>query len=384
MKITDLASTIVCVPYKEPEPWAWGIGHYGVNAIVVEVSTDEGIVGVGEGTSPHASAEYSQIILDSAGKLLVGEDPCDIERIMRKVWGAGLIDHRVVSGIEMALWDIVGKSCKKPLHKLLGGAVTNKVPFAPYLNRKKPEDMAEQADAFTKQGFGTFNIKVGIDDEEDIEAVRAVRESVGDKLKIRVDANLAWTPSLAIKMIKRLERFDIEFVEDPTYINGMSRVRNAVDTPICSGAETLQEIFRVAKDGAADIIGHIDPKMQGGILNSKKACAICEAAGLPVVGHAGWELSIGTHAILHIAASTPNFILPNQTYYMYLTDDICRQGMLTFEDGCMRVPEEPGLGIELDRDKVAKYSENFKRQGGFSIYERAKKEKAKILPYPIY
>jgi L-alanine-DL-glutamate epimerase-like enolase superfamily enzyme len=384
MKITGLKSTIVSVPYTEPEPWAWGIGHYGVNAVVVEVSTDEGIVGVGEGTSPHASAQYSQIILDSATKFIVEEDPSDIERIMRKVWAAGLIDHRVVCAIEMALWDIIGKSCNKAVHALLGGAIAKKIPFAPYINRKKPEEMAEQAITFIRQGFDTFNIKVGIDDEQDIEAVRAVDEATGNRCKIRVDANLAWTPGQAIRMIKRLEKFNLEFVEDPTYIEGMPRVRNAVDTPISSGAETLHEIYRTVKAGAADIIGHIDPKMQGGILNSKKACAICEAAGLPVVGHAGWELSIATHAVLHIAASTPNFILPNQTYYMYLADDICKHGPLTFEDGCMNVPEKPGLGIELDRNKVSKYAENFKSHGGFSIYDRAKKEKRKILPYPIY
>lgn len=384
MKITGLESTVICVPYREPEPWAWGIGHYGVNSIIVELSTDEGITGIGEGTSPHASVEYSKILLESAKKLIVGEDPFDIERIMRKIWGAGLIDHRVICGIEMALWDLVGKVCKKPLHKLLGGALTDRIPFAPWLNRKKPEEMTKQALDFIRQGFNSFNIKVGIDDDEDIKAVETVREAIGDKCKIRLDANLAWAPGEAIRMIRKMERYDIEFVEDPTYSQGMVRVRRAVDTPICSGAETLQDIFRVVKQGSADIIGHIDPRMQGGILNCKKACTIAEMAGLPVVAHAGWELSIATHAVLHIAASTPNFILPNQTYYMYLTDDVSQDGMLTFDNGCMRVPDGPGLGLELDRDKVRKYADAYKNQGGFSIYEPAKTEKTKILPYPMY
>jgi glucarate dehydratase len=182
-----------------------------------------------------------------------------------------------------------------------------------------------------------------------------------------------------------MEQYDIDFVEDPTYSYGMTRVKKAVDTPICSGADSPYDIFRVVKEESADIIGHIDPRMQGGILNSKKACAICEMAGLPVVTHAGWELSIATCAVLHIAASTPNCIYPHQTYYMYLTDDVRKAGMLTFEDGCMLVPEEPGLGLELDWDKVHKYAELHQKQGGFSIYGRPAVQKLrKVLPYPRY
>jgi L-alanine-DL-glutamate epimerase-like enolase superfamily enzyme len=325
------------------------------------------------------------VIIESSKRFLVGEDPFNIENIMRKLWGAGLIDHRVMSGVEMALWDVVGKACQKPLYKLLGGAITKKIPFAPWLNRKEPKQMAREALDFVRRGFKTFYIKVGIDPDEDVEAVKTVREGIGEKYSIRVDANEAWTPGVAVKMIKRLERYNLEFVEDPTFGYGMARVRRAVETPICSGAETTHEIFRVVKEGWADVIGHIDPRMQGGILNSKKVCAICEMAGLPVVAHAGWELSIATNAVLHIAASTPNFIFPNQTYYMYLTDDICRGGMLNFEDGCMSVPETPGLGIELDQEKVNRYAELYKQRGGFSIYEPPNvRQMRKVLPYQVY
>jgi L-alanine-DL-glutamate epimerase-like enolase superfamily enzyme len=384
MEITNVDSTILCVPYKEPEPWAWGVGHYGVNGIIVEMSTDQGVVGIGEGTSPHASVELGKMTIDATKKFLVGEDPFDIERIMRRIWSAGFTDHRVLSGVEMALWDIVGKACRKPLYKLLGGTVTKKVPFAPWLNRKKPEEMAKQAADFVGQGFDTFYIKLGIEPREDIEAVKAVRDAVGDRCNIRVDANQGWTPGFAVKMIRKLERYDIDFVEDPTNSYGMARVKKAVNTPICSGAETVYEIFRVIREGSADIIGHIDPRMQGGILNCKKASAVCEMAGLPVVAHAGWELSIATSAILHIAASTPNFILPNQTYYMYLTDDVCEDGMFKFDHGCMTVPEEPGLGLKLDRKKVRTYADLYKRQGGFSIYEPSKTQRPSILPHQVY
>jgi L-alanine-DL-glutamate epimerase-like enolase superfamily enzyme len=351
---------------------------------VIEILTDDGVTGIGEGTSPHASVEYGRIMIDSVKKLVLGEDPFDIEKIMRKVWNAGYTDARVISGVEMALWDIIGKACHKPLYKMLGGAVNKKIPFAPWLNRKKPEDMANAALNLVKQGFKAFNIKVGIDPLADIEAVKTVREAIGEKYPLMVDANLAWSPGFAIKMIKKLERYDIEYIEDPTYSYGLTRVKEAVDTPISSGAETPHDILRIIKDESADIIGHVDPRMQGGILNSKKACAICEMAGLPVVAHAGWELSIATHAVLHIAASTPNFILPNQTYYMYLTDDICRGGKLGFKDGCMTVPEGNGLGIELDWDKIKRYSQLPESQLGFSIFEPSKRTPEKILPHPVY
>ena len=351
---------------------------------MIEILTDDGVTGIGEGTSPHASVEYGRIVIDSVKKLVLGEDPFDIEKIMRKVWNAGYTDARVISGVEMALWDIVGKACQKPLYKMLGGSVNKKIPFAPWLNRKKPQEMANAALNLVKQGFKAFNIKVGIDPLADIEAVKTVREAIGEKYHLMVDANLAWSPGFAIKKIKKLERYDIEYIEDPTYSYGLTRVKDAVDTPICSGAETPHDILRVVCDESADIIGHIDPRMQGGILNSKKACAICEMAGLPVVAHAGWELSIATHAVLHITASTPNFILPNQTYYMYLTDDICRGGKLGFKDGCMTVPEGNVLGIELDWDKIKRYSQLPESQPGFSIFEPSKRTPEKILPHPVY
>ena len=385
MRIEDLKSTIVGVPYTEPEPWAWGVGHYGVNSILVELSTNEGITGIGEGTTFHSEIECGKLITDSARKFLVGEDPFDIERIMRRLWGAGFTDHQVMAGIEMALWDAMGKACRKPLYKLLGGAYNKEIPFAAWINRKKPQDMAKDAIAFAKQGFHAFNIKVGIDAVEDIEAVKSVREAVDDKCEIRVDANMAWAPNVAIKMIKKLERCDITFAEDPTYSRAMARVMKAVDTPICSGASTVQEISRVIADGSADIIGHIDPKLQGGIMNSKKACVIAEMACLPVVLHAGSELGISNNAMLHIVASTPNFLFPNQTYYMYLADDVCKGGLQRFQNGCMKVPEGPGLGAEIDRDKVEKYSQLHKQQGGFSIYEEHEsKGMKKILPHQTY
>ncbi len=382
MKIVDIQSTTVRIPYREPELWVWGVGHYGVNAIIIEVHTDEGIIGVGQGTTEHASSEYANTLLNEAKKYLVGKDPFDSEQIFRGLLGAGLTDIRVIAGIDMALWDIIGKACKKPLHKLLGGSLTEKIEFAPWINRKKTEDMAKDALRFVKEGFKAFYIKVGINPEDDIEAIKTVREAIGYKYPIRLDANIAWSPGTAVKMITKLEKYDIDFIEDPTYSYGMKRVKDAVKTPICSGAESPYEILRGVREEQADIFGHIDPLMTGGIMNCKKACAICEMAGLPVVLHAGWEISILVLATLHIVASTPNFILPNQTYYMYLKDDVCTNGMLQFEDGCMTVPNTPGLGVELDREKIQKYAKEFETKGGYTLFEPSKtKMMKKILPY---
>ncbi len=383
MKINDIKYTPVSVPYEEPEYWAWG-KRLGATVLVIEVATDEGIVGLGESV-PFTDMPYAEKIIDSVKPLMLNEDPFDIESVMLKIASAGY-QHTadlVIAGLEIALWDIIGKACGKPLHKLLGGSVRSKIPFAPWLWIKKPEEMAKLAKKFVAQGFETFYIKVALDAGKDLERVKAVRQAVGENIKIRVDANRGWTAGEAVKMIGRLEKYDLDFVEDPTQFYSLKNVKEAVHTPVAAGenATTPYDVLQVINEKAADLISHIDPDMQGGIMNSKKACAICEMAGMPVVAHTGTDLGIGTSSILHLVASTPNFLYANQTVYMYLVDDLCEEGAVKFEDGKMNVPTGPGLGIELDRRKVQKYAKLYRERGSLTAYAGVKpKQFDKVLP----
>jgi L-alanine-DL-glutamate epimerase-like enolase superfamily enzyme len=382
MKIRDARFTVVSVPYREHERWAWGVRE-GVTAIIIEIEADNGTVGLGESV-PFTDIGYALEILKSIKPLLIGEDPFNIEKIHYKVGSAGYhhVADLVFAGVETALWDLVGKILDKPLYKILGGEVRREIQFAPWLWIRGPKEMVEEALRFLDEGFNTFYIKVALDPSGDIERVKAIREGLGDSVKIRVDANRGWTPSEAVRMINKLEKYDLEFVEEPTSLYGLKIVKQSVKVPIAAGdsASTPHEILQLIVDRSADLYSHIDPDLQGGILNSKKACAICEMAGIPVVAHTGVDLGIGVAAILHLVASTPNFLYPNQTLYMRLDGDIIASPF-EFKKGALKVPEGAGLGVELDPRKVEAYKNIFRERGEFRAYgSRPPQTVEKILP----
>ncbi|GBC68410.1 L-Ala-D/L-Glu epimerase [archaeon HR01] len=369
MKIRDLRFTPVSVPYREPEHWAWGVRE-GVTALLIEVDADDGLTGLGESV-PFVDLGYAVETLKVFKSLLVGEDPSNIEKIYHKLGALGYqhVVDLVFAGVETALWDLVAKELDKPLYRILGGAVREDIEFAPWLWIRRPEEMVKEAERFAEEGFNTFYIKVALNPKDDIERVKVLREGLGDDIRIRVDANRGWTPGEAVRMINKLEKYDLEFVEEPTAAYGLKMVKQSVRTPIASGdsASTPHEILQLVMERSIDIFSHIDPDLQGGLLNSKKACAICEMAGLPVVAHTGVDLGLGVAAILHLVASTPNFLYPNQTLYMRLEDDVIKEPFV-FERGAIKVPESPGLGVELDPRKVERYHNVFRERGAFPAY----------------
>lgn len=369
MRIRELDFTVVSVPYREPERWAWGVRE-GVTALIVRLEADNGLVGWGESV-PFTDVGYAVELLRSFRPLLIGEDPFDVERLLLKLGAAGYqhVANLVLAGVEEALWDLVGKAVDKPLYKLLGGLVRREVPFAPWVWIRRPEEMAAEARQFVEAGFKALYIKVALDPRRDLEHVKAVRAAIGPDPGLRVDANGRWTPGEAIRMVRKMEPYDLEFVEEPTPRYGLKLVRTAVSTPIAAGdsASTPHDILDLIVDRAVDLISHIDPDFQGGILNAKKACAICEMAGIPVVAHTGVDLGLGVAGILHLTASTPNFLYPNQTLYMRLQEDILQEPF-QFEEGCLRVPEAPGLGVEPDPKRLERFHHLFEERGAFPAY----------------
>jgi len=390
VKVTDLKTEIVAVPTKSPaDNFSLGGGIWKV-AVIVEVLTSSGFIGLGEAISPFSDMDFegTKRIIDSAKPLLVGEDVFNVEPIKKELYAAYNLTHFhihtacwALNAIEMALWDLVGKQCGEPLYKIWGGAFRKKIPYFGWLQRTTPEDIAKQAVELVNRGFKTLYIKVGMDEEEDIEFVKAMRESVGYKsnIKIRVDANQSWTPGQAIKMINRLEEYDLEFVDQPVLmynLEGLARVRSAVNVPVASheSSWTFYEVLNVIKRGAADVI-HIDPRWDAGFTGARITAGIAEAAGLPVLLHSYYELGIAQCAYMHLAASCPNFILANQSGYDSLIDDVIMGGRLEFKDGCMDLPEKPGIGVELDPQRMEKYH---------AAYEEKVKGKEPPREVPLY
>ncbi|MQA01703.1 MAG: mandelate racemase [Streptosporangiales bacterium] len=390
MRITGIDATPVAVPFYEDERWAFG-ARKGMTGVIVQVRTDEGVVGLGEAAA-YPSADIVQAVLTSIEPLVVGEDPFAIERIMKRVNVVGTWHHvkatsPAIGAVEMACWDIVGKICGQPLVNLFGGRVRDRVEYFYYLSRKPPAELATDTAKGARAGYRTFYLKVGSDDPRvDIERVAAIRDGGGPDVKIRVDANEAWSASAAIKILTEMHEHGIELAEQP--ISGrnlpeMVYLRQRLPMPLLANEAswTRWDQLEVIRYAAADVLS-VDNQMDGGLLNLKRSAGLAETAGLPVLKHSLGELGIAMYAALHVMAATPNFVHASQGYGSLLTDDIVAGASpLPYVDGCLEVPDAPGIGVELDTDRVAKYAETYAKDAdSYAFHDPASMAATPVMP----
>src|ERR687892_608679 len=352
MRITELRATPVAVPFREDELWAYG-GRRGLVSVLLELTTDEGLAGLGEAPA-YPSTDIVLSVLRSIEPLVVGEDPFAIERIMKRIHLVGTWHHvkatsPAIAAVEMACWDIVGKSSGQPLVNLFGGRVRDEVEFFYYVSQNPPEQVAADGRRGAELGFRTFYLKVGADDpRDDVERVAALREGAGADALIRVDANESWSVAAAIRSVAELERFGLELVEQPVSgrnLPEMAYVRSRMSVPLLANEAswTRYDQLEVIRHGAADAVS-VDNQMDGGLLNLKRGAGLCEVAGLGVLKHSLGELGVALYAAAHVIASTPNFIYANQSYASLLTDDVLEGGAPQYRGGALAVPQRPGIG----------------------------------------
>lgn len=392
MRITRLKTTPVAVPYRTNEVWAFG-KRSGQISVLLELETDEGIVGLGE-ASAYPSADIVLAVFRSLEPLVLGEDPLAIERLIHRIDLVGTWHHiktssPAIAAVEMACWDILGKLSGQPLVNLLGGRFRDRVEYFYYVARTDLGELVEEGRRASASGFGTCYIKAVHDDPRaDIERVAALREGTGPATHIRVDANEAWSPGTAIRTIRAMEASALELVEQPVSgrnLAEMAYVRRQVDTPLLANEAswTRHDQLATIQAGAADAIS-ADNQADGGLLNLKRSAGICEAAGLPVVKHSLGELGVALAASTHAIAATPNFRYANQAYGGLLADDITAGfgGPDTnYQDGCLEIPTEPGLGVELDKEKVARYAELYEQKAqDFSFTDEGTAAASPALP----
>lgn len=368
MKITGLKSTIVAVPTQKAETSEISGASYHL-AILVEVTTDAGIIGIGEAPNP-VGAEATKAIIDSAAPLLIGEDPTQPEILKKKLYAYYNLTHLhihaacwALNGIDIALWDIAGKAAGQPLWKLWGGAFRKKIEFYGPIDRASPDEVAAQAKQRVAEGFNTLYMKVGFEPDEDLACVQAIRAVAGPGPKIRVDANQSWNAGEAIRIIERMAESDLEFVDQPVLmynIDDLARVRAGVSVPIAAheASWTMYEALSVIKRGAADVI-HVDPRFDAGLMGARLTAGMAEAAGMPVVMHDFANLGVAQYACNHLMAAVPNFTLANQGGMHTLADDVIVGGLRPMVEGCLDVPDEPGIGVDLDPERVDKYAQHY-------------------------
>lgn len=343
---------------------------------VLELITDEGITGLGEvGGGDQRGA------LTKLKPRIIGMDPFHLEDIKLKVLRSVyyLSNARLYGAIEIACLDIQGKAAGRPMSDLLGGAVRDRVPMIAYLfwrydrpgggDDKRAEDLADWCvELHETLGVNSMKLKAGVEHpNEEARVLELCRERLGPDFGLRIDPNGVWSVPTATRIGKRLEETAIEYYEDPSWgLEGNAAVRSAVRIPIATNMypAKFEDLGPAVRMGAVDIV-LTDLHYWEGPRGVKDLCAVCRTFGLGVAMHSGAEFGIELAAMLHTAATIPQMTAAGDAHYHYLTDDIIKGGPLEYENGCIRVPDGPGLGVSLDEEKMEKYERYFEEKGDY-------------------
>jgi len=384
VKIVDIRATTVTVPLEAPLRHSNG-AHWGrFVRTVVEVEADNGLIGLGEMGGGGQSAEAAVAGLKP---YLLGHDPARTEalRWMLANPTASLYNNRtqLLAAIEFACLDLQGRELGVPVHALLGGKVRDRVPFASYLFFRHPADdgtgeirTAEQLvkharELVDEHGFRVHKLKGGVfPPDYERECFRALAEAFPEH-RVRFDPNGAFSVEEAIRFARGIEDLDNDYLEDPTWgLNGMRRVRENTPIPLATNTVVVnfEQLAANVRDPAVDVI-LLDTTFWGGIRPCVKAAGVCETFQLGVAVHSSGELGIQLATMLHLGAVVPNLSFAADAHYHHLRDDIIAGGKLPYADGAIAVPDAPGLGVELDRDKLAEYAELFRELGPYP-YDR--------------
>jgi glucarate dehydratase len=381
MKITDVRATTVTVPLEAPLRHANGC-HWGrFVRTVVEVETDEGLVGLGEMGGGGESAEQQMRAMKT---YLLGHDPARLEEMRFLIANptASLYNNRtqILAALEFACLDLLGQKWSVSVSDILGGRLRDRVPFASYLffRYANPKDgagevrTAEQLIEHARElkerfGFTSHKLKGGVfAPEYELRCYRALAEALPDD-RLRFDPNAVWSAETAIWFGQAIEDLMNDYLEDPVFgLNGMRRVREKVRMPLATNTVVVnfEQLATNVLDTAVDVI-LLDTTFWGGIRACVKAANVCETFQLGVAVHSSGELGIQLATMLHLGAVIPNLTFAADAHYHHLTDDIIVGGKLGYEGGQIAVPRGPGLGVRLDRDKLAEYSELYKRLGSY-------------------
>ena len=278
---------------------------------------------------------------------------------------------------------------------LLGGKLRSDIPFIAYLfwRYDKPggghdqcaEDLAEHCVQLQEElGVGAMKLKAGVmKPEEEARVLELCREKLGSSFGLRIDPNGVWSVSTAVRIGQRLEEIQPEYFEDPSWgLEGNAAVKKQVRMPIATNMypNCFDELGPAVRMDAIDIV-LTDLHYWEGPKGVKDLVAVCRTFNLGVAMHSGAEFGIELAAMIHTASTIPTMTFAGDAHYHYLTDDIIRGGKMKYENGCIKVPEGPGLGVELDEDKMDKYEKYFREKGDY--YARFHQDPYRPGWYPI-
>jgi len=371
MKIVDVNVIPVACRMKESLRWGQMVTSTIGNTLV-KVLTDEGVVGIGEAGFSVLFYPRIKIIVEEILKpLLINENPFNIENIWEKMfkathcWGRRGMETYAISGIDIALWDIIGKVCGKPLYQLMGGYKKRVRAYAaPSL--KNSQKIAQECEDFIQMGFTAIKLRVGLGLKEDISIVKTAREVVGESIELMVDANMAYDYKTALKMAEIFQKYDIRWLEEPILSRSIEQYKQEhlllsrrIAVPL-AGGECLLTRYEFGEILAKKVFDIIQPDCTGvgGISEAKKIANMADIWNVIYVPHISCSsgTGVGLAANLHLICATSN--APYVSYDPYETP--LKRELLKFplsaKDGYVETPERPGLGIELNEEAIKKYS----------------------------
>jgi len=355
------------------KPIQFGIGAFPTfSATLVEVATDDGITGVGECIVRKAPQVTKMVVEQMLAAVLVGRDPHDVEGLWDEMfqqlrgWGhyRGFV-FEAISGIDTALWDILGKAAGAPVYKILGGAGRSRVPcYASSVYFDEIPSMVAQAREQVAGGHSGIKVKIGRSRalggrRTDVASVKAIREAVGAGVDIMLDVNSAYDAATAIKVCRQLEDDDIAWIEEPVPpddLDGYQRVREGQSIPVAAGESEFGVFgFReLIRRRAIDIV-QPDVARVGGFTGARRVGALVHAFNLRYAPHTGFSAGVSHLASLHVAAAVPNLMTYEYFFAPNPLRDLFTEPFPTPVEGFIDVPTRPGLGLELDERIIRKF-----------------------------
>jgi len=385
MKIVDIKATTIALPLEAPLRHAAG-AHWGrFIRTIVEVVTDEGLSGWGELGGGGETAENA---VRGLLPYLLGHDPLQLEQLRWKIMNpvATLYNNRmqVHAALEMACMDVAGKALGIRACDLIGGALRESIPFASYLFYRYRDDktgfggeitpdelVAEAKRQKELNGFKSHKLKGGVfDPDHDIEVYSAIADAFpGDRF--RLDPNSVWSVEESIRVAGEIAHIRNDYFEDPCFgLEGMRRLRDRISIPTATNTVVVnfEQLAACIKHDAVDVI-LLDTTFWGGLRQAYRAGQILEAFQFGTSVHSSGEAGIQLASMLHLGAALPNMSFAADAHYHHLLDDIIVGGKLKYVEGAIALPTGPGLGVEVDRDKLAHYAGHYRDVGGYT-YDR--------------
>lgn len=352
MKIIDVITTPVLIPFKKPAKWSGGIRR-NAPALIVQLVTDEGLIGLGECVGPTIPT-IRTVVEKEFKPFLLGKDPMQTELILHQleeyVLNWSQMGYYAMAGIDIALLDLKAKILNTPMYNLLGGLYRKDVRFSGYLFIDDPLVNAKEAEELVAKGYDEIKIKVGREVDYDTQRIKEIRRAVGPDVKLRIDANQIWSVPTAIRAINEMAEYGLQLVEQPVPyydIDGMAAVSRAVPVPITAdeACTTFDSALKLIEKGAVSAFT-VYPSEAGGLLKAKQIIELANTYGIWCVTGSWAETGIATMANAHLIASSRNFLMASDTHYEWYASDVLSQA-LTIENGKLSMSDRPGLGVEL-------------------------------------